>query len=368
MSKDYYKTLGVEKGASEDEIKKAFRKLAVQYHPDKNPGNKEAEAKFKEASEAYAVLSDKQKRAQYDQFGSAGTNGFGGGAGQGFGGFDFSGFDFSQGFGNGGGYEFDMSDIFGDLFGMGQTRSARRDQKQRGSDIQVDVQLNFKESIFGVEKEIPLHKHYRCDHCDGTGAADKKLETCKTCGGDGLVSEVKRTVFGQMQSQKVCPSCYGTGTVPEKTCGVCGGDGIVKRNAEVKVKIPAGMEDGERIRLSGYGEVAPRGEAGNLYITVHIKNNTKFIKDGNSLVMNLDVKLTDALLGSSQKIETLDGTLEVKIPEGVGFGEVLRVRNKGVPISEQSRGDLLLKINIVMPKRLSSKERELLEELRKKGL
>jgi molecular chaperone DnaJ len=357
MSIDYYKILGVDKNASQDEIKKAFRKLAHEHHPDKQGGN---DAKFKEANEAYSVLSDENKRKQYDTFGSAGPNMGGAGFNPNDFGFDFSGF---QGGFNGGGVEFDLGEMFGDIFGGGRQRT------KRGSDISVDVQLSFEESIFGLEKTIVINKTSVCDECVGTGAKKGSgFKTCHTCSGKGKVTEIKRSILGSFQTTRTCEICHGSGKEPEEKCPVCHGSGIHKRNQELKVKIPAGIEDGEMVRLTGAGEAVSGGQAGDLYIKIHVKPHPLYEKEGVNLVTELNVKLSDALLGTEHTLKTLDGDIILKIPEGVTFGEILRVKGKGVPVTTSKRGDILVKVNIVMPKRLSKDSRKKIEELKKEGM
>lgn len=296
MPKDYYKILGIEKNASQDEIKKAFRKLAHEHHPDKNGGD---DKKFKEASEAYSVLSDEKKRQQYDTFGSADASSGFGGQGGGFGGFDFSGF------GQGGNMEFDLGDIFGEFFGGG---GRGRSRTPRGNDISIDIELAFKESIFGVEKEINLNTMSQCDHCHGTGGEPKTdISTCGRCSGSGSVRETKNSIFGAFATQKTCHDCNGLGKIPKQKCKVCHGNTVYRKSHNFKVKIPAGIENGEMVRLSGAGEVASRGTAGDLYIKVHVKPHHQIRKEGSNLVMKLPIKLTEALLGGEHEIETLDG-------------------------------------------------------------
>jgi molecular chaperone DnaJ len=364
MSKDYYQILGVDKKAPKDEIKKAFRTLAHKYHPDKKGGDAE---KFKEVNEAYSILSDENKRAQYDMYGSAGQTGQTGWGGFSAQGGPASGWDFSQ-FTQAGnaGFEFDLGDIFGDVFGGGR---ARRQQAKRGRDISIDIEVSFEESIFGAERTVLLNKISKCDHCDGTGAEKGSEQiTCPTCNGKGNIRELKKTFFGQFESQVICDSCQGSGKVPKIKCAICKGATVLKRETEIKVKVPAGIDDGEMMRLSGAGEAIPHGQAGDLYIKVFVKKHSTFRKDGVNLVMDLGVKLTDALLGAEQEIVTLDGTIKVKIPEGVSFGEALRVKGKGVPFEKNHRGDLLIKINIIMPKKLSKDTRKTLESLKKEGI
>jgi molecular chaperone DnaJ len=391
--KDYYQILGVSKSASKDEIKKAFRKLAHEHHPDKTGGD---DKKFKEANEAYSVLSDDQKRAQYDQFGSAGPGFSGGGygagqGGQGFGGFDgfdFSGFTQGQGFGGFGGQEgveFDLGDIFGSVFGGGGRN--RRSKERRGSDIQVDIEISFEESIFGIEKEFYVHRDAVCSHCDGSRAQKgTSLETCKTCSGTGQVTEIKRSFLGQFQSQKICDECFGTGKVPKEKCKHCKGKGLENIKDSIKVIIPAGIEPGEMLRVLGKGEAVTGGKEGDLYIRTHVKkpvaDMTKYNlrKEGNNLVMNTEIKLTDTLLGTDISIPSLDGQITVKIPQGIRHGEILRVKEKGVPYGHGStnpetsrskgthRGDLMLHIKLDIPQKVSKRAHKLIEELKEEGL
>ncbi len=364
MSKDYYETLGVNKGASKDEIKKAFYKLAHKYHPDKKEGD---EKKFKQVNEAYQVLSDDSKRSKYDQFGSGFENmGAGGGYGQqqgGFGGFDFSGFQ------NGGGAEFDfgnLNDIFSDFFGGG---GGGRREARRGRDISTEISISFSDSIFGINRKILITKTSSCMTCHGSGAkAGTKMETCKTCNGQGKIRESKRTIFGNIASTKVCEHCLGAGEVPKEICDTCKGKGVMRREEEVSIVIPAGIRDGEMIRMTGFGEAVSKGTTGDLYIKINVAPHPVFKRDGHDLVMNLNLKLSDALLGTEYPIETLDGQIEVTIPEGVGINEILRVRGKGVPVSKSKRGDLLIKLNIKLPSKLSRKSREIIEELKKEGI
>lgn len=362
-NKDYYNVLGVDKKASKDEIKKAFRTLAHKYHPDKKTGD---DAKFKEINEAYSVLSDDNKRAQYDQFGSAGP-GMGGGYGGFNGGAGFDGFDFSQFTqgANGQSFEFDFGDIFGDIFGGGN-----RKQSKRGRDISIDVELSFEDSVFGVERTILLNKTSKCDFCSGTGAEKgSEMQTCETCNGKGSVREVKRSFFGQFESVATCSKCQGKGKIPKTKCTHCHGSGILKRESEIKVKIPSGIENGEMIRLSGGGEAISGGENGDLYIKVHVKKHSVFRKEGTNLVMDYPIKLSQALLGDTVVIHTLDGDVSLKIPEGVMHGEVLRMKGKGVPTGNGSvRGDILIRTNIQLPKKLTKEARKAIEMLRSEGL
>ncbi len=353
--KNHYDMLGVSKTASEEEIKTAFRKLAHKYHPDKKGGD---EAKFKEVSEAYSILSDKKKRAEYDTYGKT----FAGGAGpqSGFAGFDFSNF---QGFGGqGGGVEFDLGDIFGDVFGGGP-------RARRGRDISIDIELNFRESIFGTERRVLLTKMGACDLCAGTGARKgSKLISCATCNGKGDIRETRSSFFGTFASSRPCPKCHGKGQIPESSCDGCRGEGIRRRQEEIHIVVPAGVEHGEMIRMPGRGEAAVAATAGDLYVKLHIKTDPKFVRDGNNLVTTLTIKLSDALLGGEYRVATLDGDETLSVQGGIAHGEVLRVRGKGVPHGRGSRGDLLVRVEIDFPKKLSKNARELIERLRNEGL
>ncbi len=362
MAKDYYEILGVNKNASKDEIKKAFYKLAHKHHPDKKEGN---EAKFKEVNEAYQVLSDDSKRAKYDQFGPQYTNmgsnpGYGGGGG--FEGFDFNGFqngnaDFD--FGN-------LNDIFSDFFGGGM---GGRTQTRRGRDISTEIQISFSDAVFGVNRKILLTKTSNCTTCHGSGAkVGTKMETCKTCNGQGKIRETKRSFLGNISSTKICDTCLGSGEVPKEKCENCKGSGINRREEEISIAIPAGIRDGEMIRMTGIGEAVSKGTTGDLYIKINVAPHAIFKRDGHNLVMNLNLKLSEALLGTKYNIDTLDGKIEVTIPEGVGINEILRVRGKGVPVTKNKRGDLLIKLNMKLPSKLSRKSREIIEELKKEGI
>lgn len=355
MAKDYYKILGVNKSASKDEIKKAFRSLAHKYHPDKKGGD---EAMFKEVNEAYSILNDEKKRAEYDAYGRV----FGDGQGPNYqnGGFDFS--QFTQGdnpFGN-----FDFGDIFGDIFGgRGGSRT------KRGRDISIDIELTFEESIFGLNRKVLLNKTSVCDKCKGSGGEPgTKFSTCKTCNGKGKIREVRSTILGSFATERVCDTCAGHGKVPDEKCKNCRGHGVLKKETEINIKIPPGIENGEMIRLSGAGEAISNGGPGDLYVKIHVKRHPIFRKEGNNLLTDLKVKLSDALLGSEYNLATLDGNIKLKIPAQVGFGEILRVKGKGVPSERGARGDLLVKIVIELPKSLSKDAKKKIEELRKEGL
>jgi len=352
MAKDYYETLGIAKTASKDEIKKAFHKLAHKYHPDKKGGDV---AKFKELSEAYSILSDDKKRAEYDSYGRVFSGG-GGGQGSGPEGFDFSGFQ--QGFEN-----IDFGDIFSDFFG------GARERVRRGRDISIDLELTFAESIFGTERKVLITKTSSCMACGGSGGKPGVgTKTCETCNGKGQIRESRKSFLGTVSTTRVCETCRGSGKIPKDKCANCHGVGVERREEEITIAVPAGIENGEMIRLSGMGEAVQGGAPGDLYVKIHIKRHQTFHKEGNNIVMDLNIKLSDALLGSEYKIATLDGEISVKIPEGVAFGEVLRVRGKGVPFEKGKRGDILIRINITLPAKLSKHARELFEQAKKEGI
>ena len=358
-SKDYYKILGVDKSADKEEIKKAFRKLAHEHHPDKG-GNAE---KFKEASEAYAVLSDDQKRAQYDTYGSAGPSmgGYGNGAGNGFEGFDFSGFQGGQN------VDFDLGDIFGDIFGGGYSSGRRAPKK--GRDISVDLELSFYESVFGAEKTISLTKTSKCKICSATGGKPgTPMQTCPICNGQGRIREAKRSIFGTIMTENICENCGGSGKIPKDKCTNCRGEGTIKREDELTVNIPENIDDGETVRLTGAGEALKDGTPGDLYIKIHVKKDSLFKKDGHNIVTELNIKLSDAVLGAKYDLKTLDGNIELKVPEGADFGQILRIKGKGIPMGQDKRGDLLVKLNIKIPSKLSKQSKKYFEDLKKEGI
>jgi len=367
MSKDYYKSLGVEKNATQEEIKKAFKKLAMQYHPDRPGGD---EKKFKEINEAYQVLGDTEKRNKFDQFGSdfESQGGFGGGAGwedfmraargQGGGGFGDGNFSFNFG-------GVDLGDIFGDFFGGGG--NSRRGQRQaRGNDIQVDVQVEFKEACFGVEKELSLRMQSKCDVCRGSGSEPgSKLDTCHTCKGQGQVVQMQRTFLGSMQAVATCPDCNGRGQKASKKCKHCGGDGILSKTNNIQVKIPAGIDDNQSIRLTGHGEAAPHsGQSGDLYVRIHVKLQNIFQRDGFDVYTENEISFPQAVLGDKIDVETIDGTIKVVVPEGTESGQLIRLKGRGIQHLERSvRGDHYVRVKIRVPKRPSRGVKKILQEL-----
>lgn len=355
--KDYYTILGIDKKASKDDVKKAFRKLAHKYHPDKKGGD---EAKFKEASEAYAVLSDDKKRAEYDAYGRV----FSGGGGP-QGGFD--GFDFSQfgGFNGGESFEINMDDLFGgfsDMFGGGR-------RQRRGRDISIDLELPFKESVFGSTRKVLVTKDSTCDACQGSGAEPgTETKTCPTCNGKGQVVESQRSPFGVFQTVRTCETCHGRRVVPEKECKKCHGRGVERREEEITITIPAGIDNGQVIRMSGMGEALAGGAAGDLYVKIHVQPDNQYRKEGFNLVTDLPVKVTDALVGAEYKLETLDGATTVKVPPLRTADEILRIKGKGVPMGDERRGDLLIRVKVEFPQKLSREAKKLLDKLKEEGI
>ena len=362
QKRDYYEVLGVGKTASEDEIKKAYRKIAIKYHPDRNPGDKEAEEKFKEAAEAYNVLHDPQKRQQYDQFGFDGPMGSGG-----FGGF--------------GGASMNMDDIFsmfGDIFGgRGFSgfggfggRGSGRPQQHRGNDLRLKVRLSLKEINEGVTKKFKVRKDITCKHCHGSGAeAGSGTETCPTCHGQGYVVRTQQSLFGMMQTQSVCPTCHGEGQVIKNKCHECGGTGVTKGEEVVEIKIPAGVAEGMVVNVPGKGNAGQHnGIAGDIQVFIEEEENDTFVRDGNDLIYNLLLDFPTAALGGEVDIPTIDGkTLKVKIDGGTQPGKTMRLREKGLPAVQgygSGRGDLVVNISVYVPKTLSRDERKALEEFR----
>ena len=355
--RDYYEVLGVSKSADATEIKKAYRKLALKYHPDKNPGDKEAEEKFKEAAEAYDVLSNEEKKRRYDQFGHAGV----GGAGQG-------------GFGGG----MSMDDIFsqfGDIFGsfggfsgfggFGGGRSARR--VNRGTNLRVKVKMNLQEIATGIEKKIKVKKYVACQHCNGTGAKDgKSYSTCSTCKGSGQVTRVQNTILGAMQTTSTCPTCEGEGKIITEKCTFCNGEGVLMSEEVISINIPAGVGEGMQLSLSGKGNAARRGGVnGDLIVLIEEEEHPELVRDGNDLLYNVFIGYPEAVLGETVEIPTIEGKVKVKIEAGTQPGKILRLRGKGLPdVNGYGKGDLLAKVNVWIPKNLSKDEKKLVEKMK----
>lgn len=363
MGKDYYKTLGVDKGASQDEIKKAFRQKAHQCHPDKTGGD---EAKFKEINEAYQVLGDQKKRAQYDQFGSAFEHGQAGGGFQGFDGFrDFSG--------AANGFNINMDDLgemfggFGDIFGFGGGGGRGR-RAHRGRDIQMILEIDFLDAVFGADKEVSLKKTVKCDHCSGNGAEPgSKIETCKTCNGTGRVIRVQRTILGNMQVQSTCEACNGEGKTYNQRCTKCHGAGARQENVSLKIKIPAGIDNGESIRLSGQGEAGEKGAAsGDLYLQIRVRPDKRFVRDGYDIKSKAEINFTQAALGDKIEVETVEGVVKLSVPDGTQSGTIFKLKGKGVQkLQSYGRGDHLVEVVVKTPTRLDRRQKELLRELDK---
>lgn len=354
MSKrDYYEILGISKGASADEIKKAFRKAAVKYHPDKEGGD---ETKFKEASEAYEVLKDSDKRQRYDQFGHAGVGGNGGGGNpfEGFSGFGGQNVNFD--FGDGG-----LGDIFSQFFGGG---GGRQQRPRRGRDVEASLHLTFEEAVFGVEETIGLDIEDECSHCKGkTVEPGYDLKTCQNCKGSGQVSHVMNTMFGQIQQQVVCDICKGRGKVPEKVCSVCGGKGTQRKKQSIKLKVPAGIDDGATIRLSGRGEAAQGGEKGDLYVHIRVKAHKHFTREGDIILSDVHISMVDAALGTEIDVETVDGKVRMKVPAGTQSGTDFKLSGHGVPhVRSDKRGPHIVRVVVDTPTKISKKQKELLEQ------
>ncbi len=355
--RDYYEVLGVQKGASDDEIKKAYRKLAKKYHPDLNKDNPEASDKFKEAAEAYDVLSDSEKRSRYDQFGHAGVDpnaGFGGGSG-GFGGF--------------GG--FDMGDIFDSFFGGGfGGGGSRRNGPMRGRDIQQAIELTFEEAAFGCKKKVSIIRSESCSECSGSGAKKGTSPVkCSKCGGTGQMRTVQNTPFGQFASTSTCNACGGRGTTISDPCPKCNGAGQVRKNRELEVNIPQGIDHGQTVSVRGQGEAGLRGgPSGDLLITVYIKKNNVFTREGNNVYVDVPITFVQAALGCEIEIPTIDGTVTQRFPEGTQHGTKFRLKGRGIPsIRGGVRGDQYVRVIVEIPKNLSARQREILEEFAKES-
>ncbi len=353
--RDYYEVLGVPKGASGDDIKKAYRKLAIKYHPDKNQGNREAEEKFKEATEAYEVLSDERKKQAYDQFGFAGVEGMGGSGGA----HDYSSVyrDFEDIFGDFGG-------IFDSFFGGGRKRSTRGASRNRGSDLRYNLNIPFKDAVFGTKVQISYSRHVSCSACGGSGAqSGGGRKVCPTCGGSGQV----RRSSGFFSIASACPTCSGDGFVIDNPCKVCHGTGLVQKNQKIKVAIPAGIESGKRINIPGQGDAGPNGgPAGDLYVYINVEPHKYFERDGADIYCVIPISFTQAALGAEIQVETIDGkTVKLKIPSGTQNGKILRLRSEGIPYlhNANKRGDMYIKLQVDIPRRLSTRAKTLLKEL-----
>ena len=361
--RDYYEVLGVAKTATKDELKKAYRKLALKYHPDKNPGDKVAEEKFKEAAEAYDVLSDDNKRAKYDQWGpSMGPSGFGGAGGGGFHAGGMSMEDIFSHFGDifGGG-------SYGGFGGFGSAAGGRRRRQQKGTDLRIKVKLTLKEISEGVSKKLKLPRYVQCQHCNGTGAKDgTAFNTCPTCHGSGVISQVQQTILGPMESTATCPTCHGEGKTISEKCTFCHGEGIVRQEEVVEFTIPAGVQDGMTLSIKGKGNAARHGGInGDLLIVIEEIPDPELIRDGNDIIYNLMLDIPTATLGGSVDIPTITGKARVKIPAGTQPGKVLRLRGKGLPNTEgYGNGDELVNIMVYIPEQLNETERKAIEQLR----
>ena len=352
--RDYYEVLGVQKGASTEEIKKAYRKQALKYHPDRNPDNKEAEEKFKEASEAYEVLSDDEKRSRYDQFGHAGVDPNFGGAQGGYGGFG--------GFGDFG----DLGDIFGSFFGGGASRSARRNAPRQGENIGIRLDVTFEEAAFGCEKEVSVQRIENCSSCNGTGSADGATETCSYCKGSGQVRTTQNFMGMSMQSTSVCPQCNGRGKLVKNPCTTCRGKGKVRRTQKLKVKVPAGIDHGQVFRMPGQGNVGSNGGPnGDVMVEANIRRHSIFSRDGYTVYCEVPISFTQAALGAQIQVPTLDGKVSFDLPEGTQTGTVFTLRDKGIPMvnNPRRRGDHRFSVIVETPTKLNKEQKELLRKL-----
>ena len=349
--KDYYDVLGVSKNASEAEIKKAYRKMAIKYHPDKNPGDSEAEESFKEAAEAYDVLGDADKRGRFDQFGHAGMGASGGGPG-----FD-GGMNMEDIFSQ-------FGDIFGGAFGGGGGRRGRR--VNRGSNLRIKVKLTLQDVAEGVAKNIKVNKYVGCNSCNGSGAENGAMSTCNTCNGSGQINRITNTILGAMQTTSTCNACGGEGQTIRDKCKTCFGDGIERKEEVIDINIPAGVEEGMQLSVSGKGNAAARGGIpGDLLIVIEEEPHESLVRDGQNLYYDLHINFADAALGCTKEIPTITGKAKIKIQEGTQSGKILRLKGKGVPqVNGYNKGDLLVNVNVWTPEKLSKEERETLEKLR----
>jgi molecular chaperone DnaJ len=352
--RDYYETLGVSKDASGDEIKKAYRKKAMKYHPDRNPDDKAAEDKFKEVNEAYEVLSDETKKSQYDRFGHAGVNNGAGGAGAG---------GFGGGF-SGGGFDDIFGDIF-DMFGGGGGRRSSRRGPQQGSDIKINLKLSFEEAAFGVEKKIKINRNETCHSCHGSGAKEgSAVETCDKCGGAGQVNIIRDTPFGRVQQVATCDKCHGEGKIIKEPCPVCNGKGYERKQREIKINIPAGVDENSVLPLRGEGNAGPKGgPSGDLYVYMKIKPHPLFKREGNHVLCDIPITFVQATLGDTLEIPTLDGKIKFKIPEGTQTGKTFRLKGKGiVNVNGFGKGDQYVTVHVEVPKKLNKKQKEILKQ------
>lgn len=368
QKRDYYEVLGVEKNATDEELKKAYRKLAKKYHPDANPDNKEeAEKNFKEVNEAYEVLSDKQKRQMYDQFGFNGPQGFNGSQGGGYYSYG-SGFDGFGGFSDFGDFG-DLGDIFSSFFGGSSTRSRSSNGPRKGADLKINIDITFEEAYLGVEKEISINRNEKCTSCNGSGAKKgTTAEKCSMCNGTGKIKQIATTPFGQMATQKICSQCNGTGKVIKEPCTDCKGKGIVKKSIKLKVKIPEGIDEGQTIVLKNEGEVGHNGGPnGDLYIVIHIKRHSIYSRKAEHVLCDIPITFTGAALGTELEIPMVDGTKEkYKIPEGTQTGTKFAIKNKGFKsVNGNWRGDFVFTVIVQTPKKLTREQRELFTELAK---
>lgn len=361
--RDYYEVLGVGKTASPDEIKKAFRRLAVEHHPDRGGD----EAKFKEVNEAYEVLKDSSKRQRYDQFGHAGVGSSAASDGAGFGGFDFSGFGGQPGQQE---YRFDFGDLgLGDIFGsfFGGSMSGRARRENRGNDVETNIEITFEEAIFGTQKQLRINLEDTCQHCKGTTVEPgHELKTCEECKGAGQINRVTRTIFGNIQQAVVCPTCKGKGKIPEKECSVCHGKGTQRRTQEITLKVPAGIDDGATIRLREHGEAIANGPKGDLYVNVRVKPHKKFTREGDLILSQEHINMVEAALGTERDVETVDGPVKMKIPIGTQSGTDFKLSGHGVPhLQGSGRGAHIVTVVVDTPTKLTKEQTELLKKIQK---
>ena len=353
--KDYYEILGVGRNATPEEIKKAYRALTRKYHPDLHPGDKDAEAKYKEINEAHEVLSDPQKKAQYDQFGTVGDMGAGGFSGGGFGGFDFGE---------------DLGDIFGNLFGMGgRSRRSNPNAPTQGENLEYSMRISLEDAYRGTKRTVEITRVETCSHCHGNGAEPgTNVKTCSTCNGSGVVTQVANTPFGQMRQQHVCPTCHGKGKMVETPCKECKGSGQIRRRHPVEVTIPAGVDTGVRLRVAGHGNAGTNGgPSGDLFIMIEVADDSRVTRNGDDLATSIEITYPQAVLGCTVSVETLDGEEKLNIPPGTQAGSKLRIRGRGMPRLRYrgAKGDLIILVKVTVPKNPSKKEKEILKELAK---